>query len=85
MGGGAKISNTFFVCLILLIFWGYIVGAGSKPTQQENMRVPLPMGVHKANIVYSYFMPVCSIVKTITPRCRGRPDALLHEAEGRVQ
>ena len=30
-------------------------------------------------------MPVCSIVKTITPRCRGRPDALLHEAEGRVQ
>ena len=36
-------------------------------------------------ILYSYFMPVCSIVKTITPRCRGRPDALLHEAEGRVQ
>ena len=36
-------------------------------------------------IVYSYFMPVCSIVKTITPRCRGRPDALLHEAKGRVQ
>ena len=36
-------------------------------------------------LVYSYFMPVCSIVKTITPRCRGRPDALLYEAEGRVQ
>ena len=36
-------------------------------------------------IVYSYLMPACSIVKTITPRCRGRPDALLHEAEGRVQ
>ena len=36
-------------------------------------------------IVYSYFMPVCSIVKTITPRCRGGPDALLREAEGRVQ
>ena len=36
-------------------------------------------------ILYSYFMPVCSIVKTITLRCRGRPDALLHEAEGRVQ
>ena len=36
-------------------------------------------------ILYSYCMPVCSIVKTITPRCRGRPDALLHEAEGRVQ
>ena len=25
--------------------------------------------------------PVCSIVKTITPRYRGRPGALLHEAE----
>ena len=35
--------------------------------------------------VYSYLMPVCSIVKTITPRCRGRPDALLHEAKGLVQ
>ena len=34
------------------------------------------------DILYSYFMPVCSIVKTITLRCRGRPDALLHEAEG---
>ena len=33
-------------------------------------------------IVYSYFMSVCSIVKTITPRRRGRPGALLHEAEG---
>ena len=31
--------------------------------------------------VYSYFMPVCSILKTITPKCCGRPDALLHEAE----
>ena len=37
------------------------------------------------DILYSYFIPVCSIVKTITPRCRGRPDALLHDAEGRVQ
>ena len=36
-------------------------------------------------ILYSYFMPVCSKVKTITPRCRGRPDALLHEAFGLVQ
>ena len=35
-------------------------------------------------ILYSYFMPVCSIVKTITPRWCERPDALLHEAEGRV-
>ena len=32
---------------------------------------------HRGVIVYSYFMPVCSIVKTITPRCRGRPDELL--------
>ena len=37
------------------------------------------------SILYSYFMPVCSIVKTITPRCCGGPDALLHEAKGRVQ
>ena len=37
------------------------------------------------SIVYSYFMPVCSNVQTITPRCRGRPGALLHEAEGLVQ
>ena len=34
------------------------------------------------SILYSYFMPVCSIVKTIAPRCRGRPDALLREAKG---
>ena len=33
---------------------------------------------------YSYFMPVCSIVQTITSRCRGQPEALLHEVEGRV-
>ena len=26
-------------------------------------------------------MHVCSIVQTFTLRCRGRPDALLHEAE----
>ena len=36
-------------------------------------------------LIYSYFMPVCSIVQTFTPRCRGRPDALLHDAEGQVQ
>ena len=35
---------------------------------------------NKDSIIYSYVMPVCSIVQTITPRCRGRPDALLHEA-----
>ena len=39
----------------------------------------------RRSMVYSYFMPVFSIVKTITPRCLERPDALLHEAEGRVQ
>ena len=32
-------------------------------------------------ILYSNFMLVCSIVQTFTLRCRGRPDALLHEAE----
>ena len=30
-------------------------------------------------MLYSSFMPVCSKVKTITPRCCGRPDALLHQ------
>ena len=39
----------------------------------------------RSELLYSYFMPVCRKVKTITPRCSGRPDALLHEAEGRVQ
>ena len=38
-----------------------------------------------SGLLYSYFMPVSSIVKTITTRCHGRPDALLHEAVGRVQ
>ena len=40
-------------------------------------------------IVYSHFMHVCSIVKTITPRCRGRSDApsaimhqVVHSTEG---
>ena len=37
------------------------------------------VGVTNSDILYSYFMPVCSIVKSITLRCRGRPDALLHE------
>ena len=32
-------------------------------------------------ILYSYVIPVCSIVKTITRRCHERPNALLHEAE----
>ena len=31
--------------------------------------------------LYSYFMPVCSILsQTITPRYHGQPDALLHWA-----
>ena len=33
-------------------------------------------------MLYSYFMHVCSIVKSITGRCGGRPDALLHKAIG---
>ena len=37
----------------------------------------------RGEILYNDLMPVCSIIKTITPRCRGRPDALLHV--GRVQ
>ena len=35
-------------------------------------------------ILYSYFMPVCSIVKTITPRFCGRPDALLTRRKATV-
>ena len=48
----------------------------------SSMSIAIP-GSEKLQITtYSYFMPVCSIVKTITPRCRGPPDALLHEVEG---
>ena len=32
-------------------------------------------------ILHSDFMPVCSIVQTITPRYRGQPEALLPKAE----
>ena len=53
-----------------------------KPLKNELMHI---YSLFKYDIVYSYCMPVCSIVKTVTPRCNGRPDALLHEAEGRVQ
>ena len=35
-----------------------------------------------SDLLMGQYYYVCSIVKTITPRCRGRPDALLHEAEG---
>ena len=45
--------------------------------------VQVKLLISKHCIFYSYIMPACS--KTITPRCCGRPDALLHEAEGRVQ
>ena len=37
--------------------------------------------LYESAVLYSYFMPVCSIVQAITLRCRGRSDALLHEAE----
>ena len=39
---------------------------------------------YRCYILYSYFMSVCSIVKSISPKCRGLPDALLHKAEGRL-
>ena len=60
----------------------YLKSLNSDYVDDENKYLPL---ADAYGIVYSYFMPVCSIVKTITPRCRGRPDALLHEAEGQVQ
>ena len=40
------------------------------------------IGGGKLWILYSYFMSVCSIEKTITLRYRGWSDALLHGAEG---
>ena len=58
----------------------------TKPACDRSLVPPIdPLVCGMGVIVNSYFMPVCSIVKTIIPRCRGRPDALLHEAEGRVQ
>ena len=55
------------------------------PNIYEMRSYTLKVGTNTDELLYSYFMPVCSIVKTITPRCRRRPDSLLHEAEGRVQ
>ena len=52
-----------------------------KPLEINKLRIVCNLAIY--TLVYNYFMPACSIVKTITPRCRGRPDALLHEAEGR--
>ena len=49
------------------------------------LNIPYLLVLTLSIILYSYFMPVCSIVKTITPRCSGQPGALLHEAEGGVQ
>ena len=56
---------------------------GTRPLALCNSAPGRPQ--HLGVIVYSDFMPVCSIVKTITPRCHGRPDALLHKAEGFVE
>ena len=46
----AKISNIFSGCLIFLIFLGYTVDAGSKPTYEEEIeiRVPPPPRLHVA-------------------------------------
>ena len=51
------------------------------------MGVSLLSGIpcKKEYIIQLFHACFFSIVKTITLRCRGRPDALLHEAEGRVQ
>ena len=43
----------------------------------ELSRVPF----WQRQLVYSYFMPVWGIVKTIVPMCRGQLDALLPDAE----
>ena len=42
------------------------------------LKTPEKLLIGMYDIIYSYFMPVCSIVQTITPRCHGRPDSLLH-------
>ena len=47
---------------------------------EVNYNAPPCIIITKCN--NSYFMPVCSWSKTITLRCCGQPDALLHEAEG---
>ena len=52
--------------------FGEIFCFATKPHRLQSPGRPRHLGV----IVYSYFMPVCSIVKTITSRCRGLPDAL---------
>ena len=71
-----KVFNRQFVSLVLLRL--LLTGQDNSTCKRKNTFI--------INLIlYSYFMPVCSIVKTITLRCRGRPDALLHEAEDRVQ
>ena len=69
-------GSTFFVVLGLGFNSLLVLSEDATSRQREQ---------NPHEIVHSFFMPVCSIGKTITPRCRGRPDALLHEAEGRVQ
>ena len=37
----------------------------------KKLRILEILNFHPCGIVYSYYMPFCSIVKTITPRCGG--------------
>ena len=68
-------SDLLYACISLKYF---VIGYGVKYVS-ERVR-----GCLYTLILYSYFIPICSIVKTITPRCRGRLDALLHSAFGLV-
>ena len=65
-----KILHPTFLALLL-------TGKFREGSSQKN--------IPKELIVYCYFMPVCSIVKIITLRCRRRPDALLYKAKCLVQ
>ena len=49
--------------------------------QRYVTKARLPLFGQYMRFLYSYFMPICSIVKTIALRCRELPDALLHKAE----
>ena len=97
-GKCCEISNTFLFCSqIKCWFLGLEFTNTCQNTKQGRpwsdcfftssliWVCPVCLGIFGKQLVYSYFMLVCSIVKTITPRCCGRPDSLLHEAEGRVQ
>ena len=69
----------------LLDFNASVANNGTEigcPNKQESCRnAPCQHGGMELGIIYSYFMPVCSTVQTITPRCLGRPDALVDKAE----